>query len=330
MKKKILNILLIILVSLITIALIFIMIYKKNLKRSYKDFVNISETFCLIPGLDTEFVPQGISYNEKHNLILVVGYNSDKTPSPIFLLDTNGNIKKKITIKNTENKDYTGHAGGIISFNDIIFVSSGKKVYKLDMNKVLLANDNDSIIADAVTSVDTDGATMFVYNNYLFVTEFYEDTKYQTETSHHIKTPSGGTNKALVFAYEIDENNISGLKSNEPKLVLSIPEKVQGLLVKDDEMILSTSFGRYNDSYIYKYKNILNKDTTNTFKYNDLELPLYIMDKADITYTLLAPPMSEGITFYNDCMLVLFESAASKYRLTTRCKTEYIWQIKSV
>ena len=176
MKKKILNILLIILVSLITIALIFIMIYKNNLKRSYKDFVNISETFCLIPGLDTEFVPQGISYNEKHNLILVVGYNSDKTPSPIFLLDINGNIKKKITIKNTENKDYTGHAGGIISFNDIIFVSSGKKVYKLDMNKVLLANDNDSIIADAVTSVDTDGATMFVYNNYLFVTEFYEET----------------------------------------------------------------------------------------------------------------------------------------------------------
>ena len=92
MKKKILNILLIILVSIITIALIFIMIYKKNLKKSYKDFVNISEVFCKTPGLDTEFVPQGISYNEKHNLIVIVGYNSDKTPSPIFLIDTNGNL----------------------------------------------------------------------------------------------------------------------------------------------------------------------------------------------------------------------------------------------
>jgi flagellar basal body-associated protein FliL len=93
MKKKILNILLIVLASLITIALVFIMIYKKNLKYSYKDFVNISEKFCLTPGLDTKFVPQGISYNEKHNLILVVGYNSDKKPSPIFLIE---HFSKKI------------------------------------------------------------------------------------------------------------------------------------------------------------------------------------------------------------------------------------------
>ena len=330
MKKKILNILLIILVSLITIALIFIMIYKKNLKRSYKDFVNISETFCLIPGLDTEFVPQGISYNEKHNLILVTGYNTDKTASPLFILDTNGKLTKKVTMKTLENKDYTGHAGGIISFNDIIFISSGSKVYTLNINNVLEANDNDSVKVDAVTKVAVSGATMFVYKDFLFVTEFYEETKNQTDVSHHIKTPSGDTNKALAFAYEIDEESTSGLKSDEPELVMSIPVKIQGFLATNEDLIISTSFGRYNDSYIYKYKNILNYDTDNTYTYNDLELPLYIMDKADITYTLLAPPMSEGMTFYNDSMLVLFESAASKYRLTTRCKTEYIWQIKSV
>lgn len=328
MKKKILNILLIILVSIITIALIFIMIYKKNLKRSYKDFVNISEVFCKTPGLDTEFVPQGISYNEKHNLIVIVGYNSDKTSSPIFLIDTNGNIKKKITIKLESGKDYTGHAGGVISFNDIIFVSSGNKVHKLDMNKVLLANDNDCVKVEATIKVDADGATMFVYNNYLFVTEFYEETKYQTEVSHHIKTPSGGTNKALAFAYEIDENEKSGLKSNEAKFVVSIPEKVQGVLVRENEIILSTSFGRYNDSYIYKYKNILNKETSNTYKYNDIDIPLYIMDSSDITYKLLTPPMSEGMTMYKDKVLLLFESASKKYRLTTRCKTEDIWKLE--
>lgn len=327
MKKKILNILLIILASLITTALIFIMIYKKNLKRSYKEYVNISETFCLTPGLETEFVPQAISYNEKHNLILVTGYNTDKTASPLFILDSNGKLTKKVTIKTLENKDYTGHAGGIISFNDIIFISSGSKVYKLNMNNVLEAKDNDFVKVDAITKVAVSGSTMFVYKDYLFVTEFYEDTKYQTETSHHVKTPSGDTNKAIAFAYEIDENNISGLKSNEPKLVLSIPEKVQGLLVKDAEMILSTSFGRYNDSYIYKYKNILNNDTTNIYKYNEVNLPLYIMDKSDLTYTLLTPPMSEGMSFYNDSILIIFESGAAKYRLTTRCKTEYIWEL---
>lgn len=328
MKKKILNILLIVVISIITIALIFIMIYKKNLKRSYKDFVNISEVFCTIPGLDTEFVPQGITYNEKHNCILVVGYNSDKTASPIFILDTLGNIQKKITIELESGKEYTGHAGGIISFNDIIFVSSGKKIYKLDMNKVLNSKDNAKVLADAVTKVDTDGATMFVYNNYLFVTEFYEETKYQTEESHHIKTPSGLINKALAFAYEIDETNKSGLKSNIAQMAISIPEKVQGVLVRKDEIILSTSFGRYNDSYIYKYKNILKSSTNDTYKYNETNIPLYIMDSSDIISKLLTPPMSEGMCIYNDKVLVLFESAAKKYRLTTRCKNEDIWSVE--
>jgi hypothetical protein len=233
-------------------------------------------------------------------------------------------------MKTLENKDYTGHAGGIISFNDIIFISSGSKVYTLNINNVLEANDNDSVKVDAVTKVAVSGATMFVYKDFLFVTEFYEETKNQTDVSHHIKTPSGDTNKALAFAYEIDEEATSGLKSDEPELVMSIPEKIQGFLATNEELIISTSFGRYNDSYIYKYKNILNYDTDNTYTYNDLELPLYIMDKADITYTLLAPPMSEGMTFYNDSVLVLFESGAAKYRLTTRCKTKNIWYIKTI
>ena len=80
----------------------------------------------------------------------------------------------------------------------------------------------------------------------------------------------------------------------------------------------------------YKYKNILNNETDNTYAYNEMELPLYIMDKSDLTYTLLTPPMSEGMTFYNDSILIVFESGAAKYRLTTRCKTEQIWLINEI
>ena len=47
---------------------------KKNIKKTYKDFGNISEEFCKIPGLDTKFVPQGMSYNEQHDLIFIVGW----------------------------------------------------------------------------------------------------------------------------------------------------------------------------------------------------------------------------------------------------------------
>ena len=111
---------------------------KKNIKKTYKDFGNISEEFCKIPGLDTKFVPQGMSYNEQHDLIFIVGYNSDDTASPLYVLDSKGNEIQRITFKLESGKEYTGHAGGIVSFNDIVFVSSGKKVYILDVNKIQL------------------------------------------------------------------------------------------------------------------------------------------------------------------------------------------------
>ena len=318
-SKKILLLTTILILSLSLISC------KRNISRAYKDFSSVSKEYCNIPGLDTKFVPQGITYNELHQVILVVGYNSDDTPSPIYVLDKNGKEIKKITFKLESGKDYTGHAGGIVSFNNIVFVSSGKKVYKIDINKILNADNNDCITVDKTTKVDLDGATMFVYKNYLFVTEFYYPKKYETEKSHYIQT-SNGTNKALAFAYEIDEENISGLKSNIPQIALSIPDKVQGIVIKNNEIIFSTSYGRQNDSYIYKYKNIFLEGTHETYKYNDLTLPLYIIDKKDLIKSMLSPSMSEGVCLLENKLLILFESAAKKYRLLTKCEVYKIWE----
>lgn len=298
---------------------------KKNIKKAYKDFGNISEEFCEIPGLDTKFVPQGMSYNEQHNLLFIVGYNSDDTASPIYVLDSKGNEIQRVTFKLESGKEYTGHAGGIVSFNDIVFVSSGKKVYKLDVNKILSANYNECINVDKTTKVDLDGATLFVYNNMLFVTEFYYPKKYETDLSHYIQT-SNGTNKALAFGYMINEEEVSGLESNIPLCAVSIPDKVQGIYVKNDVIYFSTSYGRNNDSYLYKYQNILLNDPRDSYSYKDLNLPLYIIDEKDRISSLLAPSMSEGICFLNNKLLILFESGAKKYRLTTKCEVYYIWE----
>lgn len=320
MKSK--KILLLITILILSLSLISC---KRNINRTYKDFSSVSKEYCDIPGLDTKFVPQGITYNELHQVILVVGYSSDDTPSPIYVLNKDGKEIKKITFKLESGKDYTGHAGGIVSFNNIVFVSSEKKVYKLDINKILNANNNDCITVDKTTKVDLDGATMFIYNNYLFVTEFYYPKKYETEKSHYIQT-SNGTNKALALAYEIDEENISGLKSNIPQIALSIPDKVQGIVIKNNEIIFSTSYGRQNDSYLYKYKNILLEETNKTYKYNDLTLPLYIIDNKDQIKTMLSPSMSEGVCLLDNKLLILFESAAKKYRLLTKCEVYKIWE----
>ncbi len=324
-NKKLLIILSSIVLFILIIVGIYFLGYKTTVKRGYKDFYNQSIALFEIPGLDTNYVPQAIAYNEENNVFLIAGYDSEDEPSYLYVLDENGKEIKKVAIKTDDDTYYTGHAGGVISFNDIIFVSSGKKVYKLSLEKVL---NNDIVIVDAVTKVDVSGATMFVYDNYLFVTEFYEETKYQTDESHHLTTPSNNANKALAFAYEIDENSESGLKSNEAKMVLSIPEKVQGIIIKDDELVISQSFGRFNDSSIKTYNNILLNETEYTFNYNDLDLPLYYLDDSSLVDDLHSPSMTEGVCLYNNKVLVIFESSAKKYKFTCKCPIDEVYMLE--
>lgn len=324
--KKLIIIISSICMFFVVLLCIYFFGYKTTVKRGYKEFYNNTEVFCKIPGLKTNYVPQAISYNEAHQIFVIAGYDSEDEPSYVYILDKQGKELKKVKIKLDENKYYTGHAGGVISFDNIIFVSSGKKVYKLSVDKVL--SSVDEVTCDAVTKVDVDGATMFVYNNYLFVTEFYEETKYQTDVSHHLTTPVNYTNKALAFAYEIDSTNISGLKSNDAKMVVSIPEKIQGIVVKDNTLVVSQSFGRYNDSKILTFKNILENETTYTFNYKNAKLPLYYLDDSSLINSLHSPSMTEGLCLYNNEVLVLFESAAKKYKLTCKCPVDKIYKLK--
>lgn len=299
--------------------------YKTTVKRSYKEFYNSSEALYEIPGLDTNYVPQAIAYNEKYEFFVVAGYDTEDEPSYLYILNKQGKVLNKVTVKSDENTVYTGHAGGVVTFNDIVFVSSGKKVYKLNAEKVL---KDEVVVCDAVTKVAVSGASMFVYSDYLFVTEFYEETKYQTDESHHLTTPANYTNKALAFAYEIDESSKSGLKSNEPLIVVSIPEKIQGIVVKDDSLVISQSFGRFNDSTIAIYNNILSNDTLYTYNYNEKELPLYYLDDSSLINRIKAPSMTEGLCKYDDYVLVIFESAAKKYKFTCKCPINEVYMLK--
>lgn len=314
------------LLTIILAVVTCISLYKTSIKRDYKDFHSKSEVFTNMPGLDNNFVPQGIAYNETHNLFIVVGYDPDKNPSTLYIINEEGQMIKGLNVKLENGKFYTGHAGGVVSIEDKIYMSSGSKIYTLSVQKAL--DSSGFITCEAVTKVDVSGATIFNYNNYLFVTEFYEEKNYPTDETHHLVTPNNYQNKALAFGYEIDLTTSSGLKSNEPKVVISIPERIQGIVVKDNKIIMSQSYGRYNDSHILTYDNVLIKETNYTYSHNDKILPLYYIDESNLVESLKAPVLSEGICLYNGKIAIIFESGASKYRVTARCVVEDIYFIK--
>ena len=97
--------------------------YKTTVKRGYKEFYKSTEVFCKIPGLDTNYVPQAIAYNDVYEFFIIAGYDSEGEPSNLYILNKNGKELKKVSIKLENDSLYTGHAGGIVTFNNIIFVS---------------------------------------------------------------------------------------------------------------------------------------------------------------------------------------------------------------
>ena len=52
------------------------------------------------------------------------------------------------------------------------------------------------------------------------------------------------------------------------------------------------------------------------------------VDESNLTDSLKAPVLSEGICLYNGKIAIVFESGASKYRVTARCVIEDIYFIK--
>ena len=116
---------------------------------------------------------------------------------------------------------------------------------------------------------------------------------------------------AIMTAYRYDEvhNCLDAVDS------YWIPPKVQGIAFsKKGEVYLSTSYGRRNPSYIWKYDSIC------------------IMSKKLRGYSkrIKLPPCSEGIVYADKKLYVLFESAGKKYLYGTDGKGKSIAPIDKI
>ena len=92
---------------LLIVVCIYFLGYKTTIKRGYKDFYNQTEVAFDIPGLDTNYVPQAIAYNDEHKIFVIAGYDSEDEPSYLYILNEEGKMINKVTIKSDENTYYT-------------------------------------------------------------------------------------------------------------------------------------------------------------------------------------------------------------------------------
>lgn len=314
---------LIVVASVIAVLFIALMIYYFG--ATFKNFDAIAKQEFSIPGLDTNFSPQGLTYSEDNEMFLVSGYMSKGEPSRVYFIKK-GDSKAEKYITLTQNGEaYNGHCGGITTSGEFAWIVGDKQIYRFNLADALATENGKSL--EIIDSRETGNGADFVltYNNQIIVGEFYRKQNYPTPESHHITTLNGKVNPALSFIYDLDEGATCGI-SEKPVAGISMPEFVQGMtFTKEGKIILSTSYG-LPSSKLLIYKNVLGGETSKA-TIDGQELPVYMLSDVELEKTIEGPCMSEEIVLVDNRVFVLFENACSKYKMFTRTRLTNVYSL---
>ena len=297
--KKILRLILKIALSALSgiLALLVLTLLLLNIAKFaiYSDYYSIKNNVCINPGLSDGFICQGICAVDGTDQILVSGYMKDKTPSRIYVTDTD-NDSYYVTLTK-EGKSFTGHAGGVSMHGDTVYLANGSRLYTFPLDSLLNAKEGDTVEIGEGVEVNNSASFCYADENYVYVGKFHDGGKY---VSDHIYESAEGTHYAIVSRYTHDD-------LETPDKIYSIRNKVQGIcFTPDGKVVISTSYG-LKDSHYYVYHEADAYDSGETLDGS----PVYILDdcKADIK----GPAMAEGLDYLDGEVITLTESASNKY-----------------
>ena len=282
--------------------------------RSYGNY----EELCAVPEIENGYVPQGYCYSESRKLHFISYYHGDGA-SVISVVDgESGERIKTLTLKKADGKDFKGHAGGIAEDGTFFYVVDGKKLFRLDMNMMLLTPDGGSLFL--VNKVTTDVKCSYLNSDgvYLYAGEFYTfttDGSYDTDKSHHMSISLFETTYARCNAYKLSELEFTPEGTDAvPAMAFTTPNCVQGFArLPDGTFALSISYGRDNNSALSFYEDVTKGECDFTITYGDVSMPAYHLRKGVRTEKLRQPPLLEGIDDMNGIVAGIFESCADKY-----------------
>ena len=297
--------------------------------QTHPIFESISAKEFAIPGLNTKFVPQGLTYDSNSSNYFITGYMSDNSDSRIYIVNESNLEDAKYVTITYENKSPKGHMGGIAIYNSYVYIASDGYVYRLMKDNLTSASNGAEISVIDCFKTNNGADNIVVYNSKLYVGEFYLKNKYNTPSTHHIEVANGETNKALTFVYELNTSNNYGVKSTTPVYGISMPDKVQGFAFNSDgKIILSTSYS-IDNSHILVYDNPI--DDNKAIYHNIAEntsIPIYPLSSENLLNNLEIPSMSEEIIVKDSKVYILFESACKKWKMINRTRMKNVYSIE--
>lgn len=317
--KKIWKIISIILVSIVALTGVLLGGIAAYDSIAFSSFYKEARKEFLIPGLNTNYTPQGLAYSKEKKVFLGSGYDKSNKEGMIYVIDEKSNKSKKVLLS-YDNKEYKGHAGGVAIYNDYVFIAESNYIYYLSLNDLLSIEENERVNIKGRFELFVKASFCFTGEGALYVGEFYDkEHGYDTDSSHHIDV-SNGTNHAIIVKYILTEL-IASRFSLLPIEAYSVCDRVQGVAVSPSgKMALSTSWG-INNSHIYIHD--LNKSKASIKSYSKVNdnkesgvpilLPTYTLDENTLEKDVVAPPMSEDLEYIDGRIYIYNESACNKY-----------------
>ena len=225
-----------------------------------------------------DMCPQGICFMEDY--LLISSYSMQS------------NVLSIVSIYEKETKEYKlslaldskSHLGGIACDGENIWICNSSKMtieriscdFVLDLIEIYPGQIVDVRNMINEYTVNVRPSSICIFDDSLWVVE------------HSKLTDS----RMISYTYEPIKDELI-LEKN-----YRIPSKVQGIAFdKEGRVLLSTSYGRKNSSYLKIYDSVDNM-SRNVKKY---------------TKCIEMPPCSEGIVMQDDKLFVIFESASKKY-----------------
>lgn len=283
-------------------------------RKNYADYSELST----IPETENGYVPQGYCLSENGEKHIVSYYHADKASVLVFIDAATTRIEKILNLRTSSGKEFTGHAGGIAQENGWLYICHGSKIYRISMADIEKAENNGEISLGA--SVQTDVKCSYINSDgeYLYAGEFYTfdfDGGYDTDSSHHVSVSLFERHYSRCNAYKLSdfEAAFDGAEL-VPEFVLTTPNRVQGFArLSDGSFVLSTSFGRNNDSFMLVYGDVTENEADSEIDFGSKKVPVYHLSNSRKTATLREPPMLEGIDGKGETVIGIFESGAKKY-----------------
>ena len=282
-----------------------------------KNYADYSELFA-IPETENGYVPQGYCLSEDGEHHIISCYHSENASVLVFVNAETGETDKLLNLITSGGKDFTGHAGGIAQENGWLYICHGSKIYRISMADIRNAENGGDVSLGE--SVQTDVKCSYINSDgeYLYAGEFYTydfDGGYDTDVSHHVSVSLFERHYSRCNAYKLSDFE-AAFDGSElvPDFVLTTPNRVQGFArLSDGSFVLSTSFGRDNDSFMLIYADVTESEADFEIDFGGKKVPAYHLSNKIKTATFREPPMLEGIDGNGETVLGIFESGAKKY-----------------